>query len=163
MLDFDFRSGCQGGGTRGVIHPLRDLSQINSIRIANIKIGGRLVRHNIGRRSSLGDYALDPRFRTDITTYAVDVVEELDDCFERVASIPSGELMSGRAVKRVFHAVDVHAAGAEARRGPIGRREGVAAYDYVRALENTRFHHHGLGFGRHHLFTWRSIDGDGAR
>ena len=62
---------------------------------------------------------------------------QLDHCSERVASIRRSELMGRRAVKRVFHAVDVRAARAKAWRGPPGRLERVAAHDYVRALEDT--------------------------
>src|SRR5436190_222478 len=38
----------------------------------------------------------------------------------------------------------------------------MAPHNDVRALEYTRFHHDGLGFRRHHLFSGTAVNGDRA-
>src|SRR5438105_11795705 len=82
----------------------------------------------------------------------------MDDRFERVATVPGCELVRRRSAEGVLHAVNVHAAGTEARcwtRGPAGR---MAAHNDISAVKYVGFVHHRFWIGRHHLFARRAID-----
>ncbi len=97
MIDFYFGVCGQRCGARCIVHPLRCLLEIHGIRIANPDVGDRLVRHDVRRCATLGDDALDPCFWAQIASDAIDVVEQLDDGFERIAAVPGEQLMRRRA------------------------------------------------------------------
>src|SRR5579872_6527918 len=120
VIDFHVCASGQSGGASGVIHPRGDLIEINGIGVADVKIGGSFVWHNVGRGAAFGDGAFDARLRTHVGANAVDVVEELDDGLEGVSAVPGGQFMRGRTVKCVLHTIDIHATGAESGRGPRG-------------------------------------------
>src|SRR6185437_12160059 len=100
---------------------------------------------DVWRGSAFGNGPFDACLGTHVGANAVDVIEELDDGFEGVAAVPCGEFVRGRAVKRVFHAVDIHAASAKSGCRARGDHQGMAANDYIRTFEDTSAPHHGFG------------------
>src|SRR5579871_276368 len=66
--------------------------------------------------------------------------------------------MRRRAAENVFHAVDVHAAGSESRRGTPRRGTRVAAHQNVGAREHARLVHQRFCVRRHHFFAGRADD-----
>src|SRR5207237_9393552 len=79
------------------------------------------------------------------------------------AAVPGRELMRRRAIERVLHAVNIHAAGTKACGGPGSHRGRMASHDDVGTIEHPRFHHHRFAFGRHHLLAGTAENGDSAR
>jgi hypothetical protein len=71
--------------------------------------------------------------------------------------------MRRRAIERVLHAVDVHAAGTEPGGGPGRGADRVTAHENVHPFERSRVEHDRLRVRRHHLFAWRAENDDGAR
>lgn len=118
VLNFHFGSGGKRGGAGCVIHHFAHLLQINGIGVADIEIGDSAVGHHVGRCAALHDNALHARFGPHAGAHRVDVIEQMNDRFERIAAGPRSHLVGGRAGERVLHAIDVETAGSEARRRP---------------------------------------------
>ena len=70
--------------------------------------------------------------------------------------------MRRRSTEDVFHAVDIQAAGAEARRRTRCSAGGVAAHQHVHSVEHARLEHVGLCVGRHHLLARSAENRDAA-